>query len=61
MEVNADIEQQWARIAGSVHGLAAELCENLRMIIEPNLASRLELVAYAFSRTAYNSDYGKLL
>lgn len=33
---------KWAKIAGSVELLAAELCENLRMILEPTKASKLE-------------------
>lgn len=39
---SADAEDRWDRISDSVSILAAELSENLRMIIEPTLASRFE-------------------
>ncbi|EJW85669.1 hypothetical protein WUBG_03421 [Wuchereria bancrofti] len=39
---NADAEDRWNRISDSVSVLAAELSENLRMIIEPTVASRFE-------------------
>uniref|UniRef100_A0A0R3RI43 VWFA domain-containing protein n=1 Tax=Elaeophora elaphi TaxID=1147741 RepID=A0A0R3RI43_9BILA len=39
---NTDAEDQWSRISASVSILAAELSENLRMIIEPTVASRFE-------------------
>ncbi|VDO46369.1 unnamed protein product, partial [Onchocerca flexuosa] len=39
---SADAEERWNRISDSISVLAAELSENLRMIIEPTVASRFE-------------------
>ncbi|VDM40792.1 unnamed protein product [Toxocara canis] len=43
-ESTAAAEERWSRISESLSVLSAELAENLRMIIEPTVASRLEYV-----------------
>lgn len=44
------MEMRWAAITNSVSQLASMLAENLRIIIEPQIASRLQYSNFLYSK-----------